>query len=343
MSMTNANFPMDAEGRTYHVGVKHGELANRIVTVGDPARAIILSRSLDGVDLENTPAKTIPANLFSLSSHRGFLTITGTYKGVPVSIVAIGMGISMMDFFVRECRAVVDGPMIIIRLGSCGSLSNAAVGDVCVPSGSYLVQRNVNYFADHDHSSDEEIDSSDKGTPYSFSKVFKADPEITRTLVKNLKAQLGENHIWSGINATADSFYSSQGRQDENFVDVNQTLFEELLKHEPNTMTLEMETFVLYHLAKTSTSAPLIRMNKSNGNGNSNGMENGSKKKKSNSIRAGACMMVFAQRITNDFITKEDIARVEPMVGKVIFDSLVELPLDSNDGLRPNADGAWEK
>ncbi|KAG0208596.1 hypothetical protein BGX28_000520 [Mortierella sp. GBA30] len=308
MSMTNANFPMDAEGRTYHVGIKRGELANRVLTVGDPARAIILSRSLDGVDLDNTPPKTIPANLFSYSSHRGFLTITGTYKGVPVSIVAIGMGISMMDFFVRECRAVVDGPMLIVRLGSCGSLSEATVGDICVPSGSYLVQRNYDYFAD-----DSDVSSS---KPYHLSKVFEADPEITKTLVKNMAAKLGENHVWSGINATADSFYSSQGRQDLNFVDANQDLFAGLVSHEPNTMTLEMETFTLYHLAKTSTTSPLGQSELTNG-----------ESKGKNSIRAGACMMVFAQRKTNAFISKEDVARVEPLAGQAVFDSLVEVQL----------------
>ncbi|KAF9986347.1 hypothetical protein BGZ75_001932 [Mortierella antarctica] len=308
MSMTNANFPMDAEGRTYHVGIKRGELANRVLTVGDPARAITLARSLDGVDLENTPAKTIPANLFSYASHRGFLTITGTYKGVPVSIVAIGMGISMMDFFVRECRAVVDGPMLMIRLGSCGSLSDATVGDICVPSGSYLVQRNYDFFAgDSDNAS---------AKPYHLSKVFQADPEITKTLIKNMSAKLGDNHVWSGINATADSFYSSQGRQDLNFVDANHDLFTELIEREPNTMTLEMETFTLYHLAKTSTTAPLAQSEVSNG-----------ESKSKNSIRAGACMMVFAQRKTNAFITKEDVVRVEPLAGQAVFDSLVEVQL----------------
>ncbi|KAG0302157.1 hypothetical protein BGZ98_007734, partial [Dissophora globulifera] len=189
MSMSNANFPMDSEGRTYHVGVKRGELANRVLTVGDPARAIVLSRSLDGVDLENTPPKTVPSNLFSYASHRGFLTITGRYKGVPVSIVAIGMGVSMMDFFVRECRAVVDGPMIIIRLGSCGSVSEAAVGDISVPSGAYLVQRNVDYFATLEDA------TATSGKPYHLSKVFEADHEITQTLVKNMSSKLGTGHV----------------------------------------------------------------------------------------------------------------------------------------------------
>ncbi|KAG0344742.1 hypothetical protein BG004_004204 [Podila humilis] len=321
MSMTNANFPMDAEGRTYHVGVKRGELANRILTVGDPARAMVLSRSLDGVD-PNTPAKTVPTNLFSFASHRGFLTITGRYKGVPVSIVAIGMGVSMMDFFVRECRAVVDGPMVMIRFGSCGSLSDAAVGDICIPSSSYLVQRNFDYFVPL---------AEDIGVkPYHMSRAYDADAEITKTLTKNMAAVLGEGHVWSGVNATADSFYSSQGRQDANFVDKNEDLFEQLVAHEPNTQSLEMETFVLYALAKSSTAAPLKHSALVNVHNN-------------NSIRAAGCMMVFAQRKTNAFITKEDVARVEPLAGKAVFDSLVEIELGSEDDLHSAAGSVWEK
>ncbi|KAF9433382.1 hypothetical protein BGZ76_009539 [Entomortierella beljakovae] len=320
MSMSNANFPMDPEGRTYHVGTKRGELANRILTVGDPARAITLSRSLDGVDLKNTSPKTIPSNLFSHSSHRGFLTITGRFKGVPVSIVAIGMGISMMDFFVRESRAIVDGPMVIIRLGSCGSVSDAAVGDICVPSGSYLVQRNVDYFA-------EDTDKS-AVKPYSLSKTFAADPEITQILIKNMSAKMGKDHVWSGINATADSFYSSQGRQDNNFMDDNKDLFDELVRHEPNTMTLEMETFVLYHLAKTSTTAPIIIASKDS--------------KTNNSIRAGGCMMVFAQRKTNAFVTKDEVAIVEPLAGEAAFESLVEVHLGEEEELQATKGSVWE-
>ena len=38
-----------------------------------------------------------------------------------VSVVATGMGMAMMDFVVRECRAVVDGQMAICRLGGAGA------------------------------------------------------------------------------------------------------------------------------------------------------------------------------------------------------------------------------
>lgn len=54
-------------------------------------------------------------NIFRLSTERGFHTITGRYKGVPVSIVSIGMGYPSMDFFVREVRECVRGDMVVVR------------------------------------------------------------------------------------------------------------------------------------------------------------------------------------------------------------------------------------
>lgn len=54
--------------------------ANRILTVGAAARARLISQFLD---MEPAPV--------TISSSRGFETITGYFKGVHVSIVSIGM------------------------------------------------------------------------------------------------------------------------------------------------------------------------------------------------------------------------------------------------------------
>lgn len=95
---------MDAQGRTYHLSAHAGSLANRILTVGDPTRLHRLTPFLDA-----SPP------LFELTSHRGFTIVTGRYKGTPVSIVAIGMGVAMVDFLVREARSVVQGDMVFVR------------------------------------------------------------------------------------------------------------------------------------------------------------------------------------------------------------------------------------
>ena len=100
----NTNGMPMAHGKNLHMEVGTGDIANRIITVGAESRAEKIATFLD----KDVPIKKI-------TSHRGFTTITGAYHGVPVSIVSIGMGPSMMDFFVRESRAVIRGPMAIVR------------------------------------------------------------------------------------------------------------------------------------------------------------------------------------------------------------------------------------
>jgi uridine phosphorylase len=81
-----------------------GEIANRIITVGSVSRQEKIVANFD----TTTP-------IHRVTSSRGFVTATGTYRGIPVSCVAIGMGPAMMDFFVRESMAVLNGPVAIIR------------------------------------------------------------------------------------------------------------------------------------------------------------------------------------------------------------------------------------
>lgn len=80
------------------------DIAARIVTVGATSRLRKMVAYFD----KDTPVREVV-------SGRGFTTVTGKVLGVELSVVSIGMGYPMMDFFVRESRAVVDGPMAIVR------------------------------------------------------------------------------------------------------------------------------------------------------------------------------------------------------------------------------------
>eukprot|EP00877_Chromochloris_zofingiensis_P005897 jgi/Chrzof1/1560/Cz10g12140.t1 len=123
----DANFPVDTEGRTLHIGTKKGEMANRILSVGSMDRALLIA------DLLKPPRQG--HELFQHLSSRGFLTITGLYNNIPISIVTTMMGMPNMDFVVRESRAVVDGQMAIVRLGTCGALRPpATLGTLLVAS-----------------------------------------------------------------------------------------------------------------------------------------------------------------------------------------------------------------
>ena len=217
-----------------------GDIANRIITVGTESRAEKIAAYFD---TSPEPKR--------IKSGRGFLTITGTYKGIPVSVSAIGMGPSMMDFFVRETKAVVDGPIVACRFGTCGGISpGARVGSVVVASGgSSYVTRNPDAFA-YCYGGGQ----SGTGQKYNVHKVCPADDQLSAIVESSLRDQLeakyGASIVDSGINVTAESFYSSQGRIFEKFEDENDTLIDEVCKTYNEAKTMEMETFMLFHLAK---------------------------------------------------------------------------------------------
>lgn len=270
----NADFPLTEDNRVHHVGVKEGDVANNIITVGDVGRAWRLAELLD----------ESKAELFSIKSSRGFLTITGHYKGLKVSVVAIGMGISMMDFFVREVAQVVNGNINIVRVGSCGSIrGDIPVGSIVLVEESAICTRNYDSF----------ITEEDPTDNYNITEPIKACPKLF-SRVSKLAHQ--HSNVVSGCNITADSFYSSQGRPSTEFDDRNDCIFSIIKEKIPHAISLEMETFMLYHLAKCSIT---------------------------NRINAFAVQIVFADRLNSDFINPKDISPIEYQAGKIILDSFI--------------------
>lgn len=139
----------------------------------------------------------------------------GKYKGVPVSIVSTMMGMPNMDFVVRENRAVVDGEMAIIRLGTCGAVRPPAkLGCLLLASkGSICVRRDVDAFtrmyetieASHRHS---------HGHHQGHEKDhLHAGSEHAATLRQHLNGN-GKQH--SNGHANGTSAHHSNGKQHSN-------------------------------------------------------------------------------------------------------------------------------
>eukprot|EP01117_Protostelium_nocturnum_P011406 TRINITY_DN4137_c0_g1_i1.p1 TRINITY_DN4137_c0_g1~~TRINITY_DN4137_c0_g1_i1.p1 ORF type:complete len:302 (-),score=98.48 TRINITY_DN4137_c0_g1_i1:29-934(-) len=281
---TNANFPRDAEGRVHHVQVKAGEVAQRILSVGDHRRAALIASLFDD-----------PSSNVVVNSSRGFATHTGTFGGVRVSVVATGMGFPMMDFVVRECRAVVEGPMAILRFGTCGTpRPEVPIGSIIVSNGSIFVRRNPDAW-------DEKVKASaGLEDRYSISKMVPSNPQITALFKKNLLENSKGTSIFEGIGATADSFYSSQGRTDPHFEDYNEELVDHCMQKEPNLYTLEMETFHLFDLARCSFGV----------------------------IKASAAAIVLAQRKSNAFLDQATTHRLEREGGRAALLTLTNISLE---------------
>jgi len=160
-------------------------VANRIVTVGDAERARKLSLLLDKIH-------------FTVCSTRGFTTYTGVKNNVPITIMAIGMGLPMMDFMVREVMEVVEGHLCIIRFGTCGTPNiDTNIGTIAVADSSVCVT--TNFDASRGTSSVE---------PYFISLPVSGCPELIESLKNNL--EMKENTVKVGLDVTCDSFYGSQ-------------------------------------------------------------------------------------------------------------------------------------
>ncbi|CAH7685328.1 nucleoside phosphorylase domain-containing protein [Phakopsora pachyrhizi] len=313
--LNDANFPHTDDGRVYHVGIRSGELANRIITVGDHVRARRISKEFDKVP-----------KLFEYVSQRGFTTLTGRYRGVPVSIVAIGMGYPMMDFFVRETRAVVDGDLVIIRLGSCGTIvPELPIGGIVVCSRALSILTNYDYF----HLSSEEKDSSSSTRPtslvkpYLISKPIHCDKALHDDLALELEKSKEIEVMSNTLHAAADSFYSSQGRIDPNFSDDNQDLLETLKTTYPEVVSLEMETSHLFHLAAIASSSSSLNKIENLKTRNQGTVENQFVQSKGK-IRAAAAHITFAGRVNGDFISKEQVEKLESYGGKACLETLIK-------------------
>jgi uridine phosphorylase len=154
------------------------------------------------------------------------------------------MGIAMIDFSIREIRALFteEEQLAFIRIGTCGTPHpDVPAGDVIINDSSVLIQRNPDAFRQESNED-----------PYKISQPVKSHAQLTEKLRQQMAAHIGEKHVRVGLNATADSFYSSQGRIDTNFDDRNKDLIENHLAQKCQVLSLEMETFHLFDMADCS-------------------------------------------------------------------------------------------
>jgi len=253
-----------------------------------------------------------------------------------------------MDFFVREIRESIGGDIAIVRLGSCGSLIDVPVGTVVVPKASVAITRNLDFDFVNPENSPE--------SAYHISKPVSADlvlAEEVRKALETAKPASSVSVILAGtINASADSFYSSQGRQ-TSFPDHNTDLIERLKASIANLATLEMETFHLYHLAacwggRSATSNalptplttgpvnPIISQTSP-----THPIHPAPQVSPNSVIRAAAAHMVFASRKSQDFITPKQVEELENWTGQGVLNALVEIDIPK-DRMHATEGSVWE-
>ena len=236
-------------------------------------------------------------NVTVIESTRGFTTYTGLHKGTPLSIVATGMGTAMMDFVVRETRAIVDGEMAMFRFGTCGGLGSTKAGAVVLAGDSVLVRREPAAF----HGGD--------GEAFSISQPISANSEAAALYETALQQHVGKVQSVSGqaygvvrgTDATCDSFYSSQGRVVDSFDDKNAGLLSRVESEVPTAACAQMETFQLFDLALCAKPA----------------------------IKAAAAALSMSNRADSSTVDMADFSALEMAGCRAAMDALVATPLQN--------------
>lgn len=108
---------------TPHISAAEGDIAPSILLPGDPLRAKHI-------------AENFLDDAREVNAVRNMLGYTGSYKGVPVSVMGTGMGIPSASIYATELVTEY-GVERLIRVGSCGGiLDSVKIRDVILAIGA---------------------------------------------------------------------------------------------------------------------------------------------------------------------------------------------------------------
>ena len=93
------------EGRAPHIQLREDEIARYILLPGSPERARITAAMFDEAEEK--------------AFHREYLSFTGKYQGIDVTVMSTGMGVFSAVTAVEELAAI--GADTFIRIGSCAT------------------------------------------------------------------------------------------------------------------------------------------------------------------------------------------------------------------------------
>ena len=259
--MINKSEIVIVNNKLYHLGIKKGEIAKNVFIVGDPARAIRVSKAFDSIDYE--------------VSNREYLTFTGKYKGIPVSVIGTGIGtdnveIALVEAFIAHEFDLKTGirekncePMTIIRLGTSGGIQPDVIPGSLAISSYALGLDSTGIYYDQPTEDDtikriekdsaeilnNAIDNSSRFKGKIFPYASKASTEVTNALIH--QAKISGLEFDTGITVSSPGFYGPSSRIIDGLKNTLLDIKGNLSMLNINGLkayNMEMESSLLFHL-----------------------------------------------------------------------------------------------
>ncbi len=196
-----------AKGTIYHLDLHPDQLADTIITVGDPDRVGAVSRYFDEIEHR--------------AQHREFVTHTGRIGHKRISVVSTGIGPDNIDIVLNELDALVNidfdtrtirdekKALSVIRLGTSGSLQADIPVDSFVVSSFAIGMDNLMHYYQHDYNPDEQFMLTEF-EQHIGNNGRKLAPYIAEGSIRLRKHFTERYH--TGITVTCPGFYGPQGR-----------------------------------------------------------------------------------------------------------------------------------
>jgi uridine phosphorylase len=236
---------LNADGSAYHLNLHPGDIADTIITVGDPDRVGEVSKYFDFIELKK--------------GKREFITHTGTIGNKRLTVLSTGIGTDNIDIVFNELDALVNidfskrsvnqtlRSLNIIRIGTSGAVqADIAIDSLLLSSAAFGLDPLMHYYKQTLSGKEQDLLNAFKTTLPAYAIL---SPYIA-SAGANLLAKLG-NGEQQGITITAPGFYSPQGRQVRAVAAIpNLMNIIQQFNFEGQRITnLEMETAGIYGLA----------------------------------------------------------------------------------------------
>lgn len=206
--ISNSELIITPAGCIYHLDVHPDEIADTIITVGDPGRVPDISRYFDRIEHRK--------------AHREFVTHTGYIGQKRLSVVSTGIGTDNIDIVLNELDALVNidfetrevrpvpRSLNIIRLGTAGSLQEDVPTDSMVVSTFGIGLDNLLHYYRFEQNAAESFILGDFQNHTQLT-THPVHPYIAEGSVR-LRNYFTEG-FHHGITVTCPGFYAPQGRR----------------------------------------------------------------------------------------------------------------------------------
>jgi len=247
MSLKASELILNKDGSIYHLGLLPEELANTVITVGDPARVSSISKHFDSIEYRK--------------QKREFNTHTGTYKGKRITVMSTGMGTDNIDIALTELDALANidlkakkikeelKSLDIIRIGTTGSVRKEIPVDAFIVSELALgFDGLMHYYKDDSFLNKDIAEAFVEQTGWSIKKALPYVVEGSRKLIEKLSSDA----TIKGFTGTNVGFYGPQARilrADVPDHEMNEKIAAFSYKGHKIT-NLEMETSGIYGMSK---------------------------------------------------------------------------------------------